>query len=389
MTTYTVIDADTHITEPADVWTSRVPRKFVDRVPHVERDRKGRDMWVLDGERLSHVGLTAPAGHPEPFPSGPATYEECHPASYDAQARLQLMDGDGIWAQVIYPNVGGFGSQKFLALDDEELKLACVQAYNDFQRDWVSPDPRRFVTMIATPFWDIRATVAEIERGAAAGHRGILFTGEPDAFGLPVLGDKYWDPLWQVATETGLPVHFHIGSGDLSKALTPSRAAASGIAASYAFTSIDLFMRNGIQVADLLLCGVLPRFPAVKFVSVESGIGWLPFVLEACDYHIATANVEGRELFEELPSHYFRRQVYSCYWFEDVAPSKFLDIIPAENILFETDFPHPTCLYGNVAERIESSLGDQPEAVRRRILWDNAAELYRIEAPVGSLSASG
>lgn len=389
MTAYTIIDSDTHITEPADVWTSRVPRKFADRVPHVERDRKGRDMWVLDGEWLSHVGLTAPAGHPEPFPAGPATYEECHPASYDAGARLQLMDDDGIWAQVIYPNIGGFGSQKFLALDDDELKLSCVRAYNDFQRDWVSPDPRRFVTMIATPFWDIRAMVAEIERGAAAGHGGILFTGEPDAFGLPVLGDKHWDPLWQVATDTGLPVHFHIGSGDLSKALMPSRAAASGMAASYAFTSIDLFMRNGIQVADLLLSGVPPRFPEVKFVSVESGIGWLPFVLEACDYHIATANVAGRELFEELPSEYFRRQVYSCYWFEDVAPSKFLDLIPPENILFETDFPHPTCLYGNVAERIQSSLGAQPEAVRRRILWDNAAELYRIDAPVRPSTAAG
>lgn len=386
MIDYTIIDCDTHLTEPADVWTTRVPARFVERVPHVVRDRKGRDVWVIGDQFLSRVGLTAPAGHDEPFPGGPATYEDCHPAAYDASARLRFMDDNGIWAQVLFPNVGGFGSQQFLALDDEELKLACVRAYNDFQLDWASPDPRRFVTMITTPFWDVDAMVAEIERGAPMGHRGILFTGEPDGFGLPVIGDRHWDPLWRVATETGLPIHFHIGSGDLSKAVMPVRAAASGIAASYAFTSIDLFLRNGIQLADLLLSGVLPRHPELKFVSVESGIGWLPFVLEACDYHISSANVAGRERFTELPSHYFHRQVYSCFWYEEVAPTRFLDVIPVDNILFETDFPHPTCLFGDIGARIERSLGGQPDDIRSKILWDNAASLYNIEGPADSPS---
>ena len=379
--TPTFIDCDTHLTEPRDVWTSRVAAKFVDRAPKVIRDDDDRDQWVFDGHPLSRVGLTATAGWGEPFPLGPPTFEQCHPAAYDARARLALMDETGIWAQVLYPNVGGFGNQRFLACDDEELKLACVRAYNDFQRDWVEPAPDRFVTLVSTPFWDIDATVAEIERGAAMGHRGILFTGEPQAFGLPILGDRHWDPLWSVARDTGLPVHFHIGSGDLSRAMPAERTISIGPASSYAYTSISLFMLNGVQVCDLLLSGVPTRFPEVKFVSVESGIGWLPFVLEACDYHVTKADVAGRDFFTELPSEVFRRQMYACYWFEDVAPQRFLDVIPYENVLFETDFPHPTCLYGNVADRIESSLGSQPEAVRQAILWDNAAELYSIAMP--------
>ena len=91
------------------------------------------------------------------------------------------MDAIGIWAQVLYPNVAGFGSQRFLRLGDDELKLICVRAYNDFLRDWASADHRRLLTVMTTPFWDVDAAVAEIERGAAAGHRGILFTGEPRA----------------------------------------------------------------------------------------------------------------------------------------------------------------------------------------------------------------
>ena len=385
MPEYICIDSDTHLTEPADVWTSRVPAKFKDHVPYVVRDADGRDTWMLEGDRLSHVGLTAPVGWPEPFPAGPPTYEDCHPAAYDASARLALMDEEGIWAQVLYPNLGGFGSQRFQSLEDPELKLECVRAYNDFQRDWVEPDPRRFITMVATPFWDVDQMVAEIERGAAMGHRGILFTGDPSAFGLPVLGHPHWDPLWAVARDTELPVHFHIGSGDLSKALLPERAAVSGQAASYAYTSISLFMGNGIQLTDLLLSGVLERYPEVKFVSVESGIGWLPFVLEACDYHVQEAQVAERERFTILPSELFARQVYCCYWFEKIAPRHFLDVLPVDNLMFETDFPHPTCLYGDIRGKIEAGLGGTPEDVRRKILWDNVAKLYNVEAPAPEL----
>lgn len=130
-----VIDVDTHVTEPADTFVSRVPAKFKDRVPRVERTDEGKDHWFVSGEPFSSVGMTAVAGWPEPFPDGPKVYEEVHPAAYDAGERLKLMDEQGIWAQVLYPNVGGFGAQRFLTLEDRELMLACVQAYNNFQLD--------------------------------------------------------------------------------------------------------------------------------------------------------------------------------------------------------------------------------------------------------------
>jgi predicted TIM-barrel fold metal-dependent hydrolase len=126
---------------------------------------------------------------------------------------------------------------------------------------------------------------------------------------------------------------------------------------------------------------VLPRFPEVKFVSVESGIGWIPFVLEAADHSYLEARPHRTSEWELLPSEYFGRQVYACYWFETVAPTTLLGAIPEDNVLFETDFPHPTCLYGNVGERIEASLGNASEATREKILWGNAARLYGIDPP--------
>ena len=129
-----VIDADTHITEPGDLWTRRLPAKFRERAPRLVRNPENQwDVWQIgDSSPLVPVGFTAVAGWPEPFPSAPRNMDEVPRAAYDAAARLAYMDSIGIWAMAIYPNVGGFGSQAFLNLRDAELMLACVQAYNDF-----------------------------------------------------------------------------------------------------------------------------------------------------------------------------------------------------------------------------------------------------------------
>jgi len=380
------IDVDTHITEPPGVWVDRVPAKYRDRVPVVVRGDDGVDQWMLDGAPIYKVGLTATAGWPEPFPGGPANYDECHPAAYDPHARLAHMDETGIWAQVLYPNVAGFGNQRFLSFPDDDLKLVCVRAYNDFLRDWASADHRRLITVMSTPFWDLDAALAEIARCADAGHRGILFTGEPQRFGLPHLGEPHWDPLWAAAQDAGLPIHFHIGSGDTAGSFTPARVAAHGAASTYAYTSVEMFLKNGLQVADLLTSGVLPRFPDLQFVSVESGVGWVPFVLEAVDHSYREGRIDRASEWDLMPSEYFARQVYACYWFETAATRDMLDVLPVDRILFETDFPHPTCLYGNVRERIDASLATVPESARRKILWENAAALYGVDAPAPSFA---
>lgn len=382
------IDVDTHITEPPDTFTARMPAALRDRAPRIER-HDGTDAWYVDGQPFGSVGMTAVAGWPRPFPDGPPTIDDVHPAAYDAAKRLEYMDQNGIWAQVLYPNVAGFGSQRFLSLEDPELMLACVRAYNDFQLDWISPDPRRFVAVAALPFWDVEASVTEVQRAAAGGHRAVLFTGEPHRFGMPVLGHEHWEPLWSAIEETGLPVSLHIGSGDMKGIFTPERMKAHGMASAYAYSSISMFLGNGVQIADLVLSGVLPRHPGLRFVSVESGIGFVPFLLEALDYSFLEAGgARVQPEFAELPSHYFRRQVYTCYWFEELAPTRLLEEIGVDRVLFETDFPHPTCLYGNIAERIEATLAGHPAEVRHRILWQNAAELYGIEPPTPEEAAA-
>jgi predicted TIM-barrel fold metal-dependent hydrolase len=383
MSGYTIIDVDTHVTESPDLWTSRAPARMKDQVPRIETTSDGRLSWVIGGTpMLASPGLTATAGVGN-FKNPPKTYEEMHPGAYDAQARLKYMDQMGIWAMVMYPNVGGFGAQEFLKLNDPELMLTCVQIYNDWQTDWASADSRRLLPITSLPFWDVAAAVKEVRRCAAKGHRGILFTGEPQSLGQPLLGDPHWNPLWEVACELDLPISFHIGSGNMEMGLLQTKIAAYGKMAAFTELSVDIFLRNGIQMNDLIMSGVLARYPKIKFVSVESGIGWIPFALEALDYQFQGNSVaEEHPEFDLLPSEYFARNVYACYWFEQTAPRRLIDKVGVDNILFETDFPHPTSLYGEeVHARIKGGLSDCEESVRRKILWENGQKLYKVTAP--------
>ena len=381
-----VIDNDTHISEPPDLFSSRLPKKWHDKAPRVVRNEEsGFEMWVVGEQSQAGltIGHTAVAGWPEPFPAAPSGFDEIPKAAHDVHARLEYMDSLRIWAMAVYPNVGGFGSQAFLNLAEPELMLACVRAYNDFLTDWCEPARERFIAIAAMPFWDVEASVKEIERTAKAGHKGVLFSGAPQDHGMPSLASPHWNPLWECAQAHDLPISFHIGSGEFTGSdWTPERIKLYGPGGINAQTSIGLFLENGRQIVDLLFSGVLPRYPDLKFVSVESGIGFIPFLLEAADHTFAYGQVAAqRPEFKMKPSEYFARQVYGCYWFEEYAPAPMLDKIPEDNILFETDYPHPVCLYGDVREKIEAGLGDASPELRRKLLFDNAAKLYKVEAP--------
>lgn len=379
---YTIIDVDTHVTETPDVWTSRAPASMRDKVPCVKTDSHGAERWVIGGKTLATAGMTATAGVGS-FKHPPKTYAQMHPGAYDAKARLKYMDDMGIWAMVMYPNVGGFGAQQFLKLNDPELMLTCVRIYNDWQSEWASADSRRLLPITSIPFWDVPAAVEEVRRCAAMGHKGILFTGEPQYYGMPLIGDSHWNPLWEAAVELDLPISFHIGSGDMAEGLLRERVATYGKMAAFTELAVDIFLRNGLQLNDLLMSGVLARHPKIKFVSVESGIGWIPFALEAMDYQFNGNSVrEEHPEYDLMPSEYFARNVYACYWFEQTAPRRLIDKIGVDNVMFETDFPHPTSLYGDeVHARIQDGLSDCEESVRRKILWENGRKLYKVTPP--------
>ena len=193
------------------------------------------------------------------------------------------------------------------------------------------------------PIWDVAAAVKELERAQdELGLTGIVITDFTEPWGLPPLSHPQWDPLWDAAQARGMPVNFHIGSGGGPMRLWGQYPAARAFAA----LSTMAQMGNLVCIVNLISSGLLDRFPRLKFVSVESGIGWLPFMLESLDYQFVENGVDDLKL---KPTEYFRRQIYGSYWFES-DPWPALDWIGEDNLMFETDFPHATCLYPGVKE---------------------------------------
>ena len=380
---YRVIDADSHVSEPADLWTSRVPKKFGDAVPHTRRDRaSGKEVWFVGGQPGLAVGMTAIAGYDGTLPDCPDTMADCPPGAYDAKARLAYLDSEGIHGQVLYPNVGGFGSGAFLKLGEPELMLACVQAYNDFIVEWASADPSRLIPIMATPFWDVAASVREIERCAALGVRGVLLGSQPQDFGEPPLTSPHWHPIFAAAQDARLPISFHIGSGDWKFEGVQD----IGVRAQFARMGANAFLDNQRCISDIVFGGICHRFPKLDFVSVESGVGWLLFALEAFDWQWTNGGVfREHPEYELTPSEYFRRQIYGCFWFEEHGLAKALELYP-DNLLFETDYPHPTSMsVGPASTAVHPRqyaarvLSGVPEATAGKVLHSNSARLYGLD----------
>jgi len=378
------IDVDTHITEPADVWTARVSKKWGDLVPHVEKV-EGRDIWKVGDQMVGGPGFTTAAGFDGSYPESRMGYHDIPKASWDAKERLKYMDEEGIWAAVLYPNVGGFGSGGFLKLKDPALMLECVRAYNDFLVEWCSEDPNRLVATAAMPFWDVDECVKEVERAAKIGHKSILACSEPQAFGEPRLAHKHWEPFWAAVNDTGLPISFHIGAGDLSDIINDP--CDLGPKANFSRTSSTIFMQNMNCIADLIFGGVCHRYPKLDMVSVESGVGWIPSFLEMADWQWTNGQVtRDHPEYDLLPSEYFKRQIYACFWFEDKSLNATIDQI-ADNLCWETDYPHPTCQHpgpaNGFAERprdyVDRVMGGMDEKKLEVVLHDNAARLYGLD----------
>lgn len=377
-----VIDADTHLTERHDLWTSRAPAKWKDRVPHVTKV-DGAATWVVDGEVLGRAGAGGVIDRDgKKGRSFEGLYEweieQAHVAAYDPQARVELMDDIGIWAQIVFPGVVGLGGQGLAdVVKDIELRTLCLEIFNDASAQLQAESGNRLLPMALLPGWDVDACVREARRAKDLGLRGVNLTSDTQDLGAADLADRAWDPLWEACSSLGLPVHFHIGASLTTMNYFGSYPwPAHDDDTKLAIGGTLLFIGNARVVVNIICSGMLERFPELKIVSVESGAGWVPFILEALDYEMAENAPKLRASLSLSPSEYFRRQIYATTWFERADLPAIVRSVGEDNIMFETDFPHPTCLYPDPLKIAAQNMHDLSPAVQRKILGENAAKLY-------------
>ena len=379
-----VIDCDTHYTEPPDLWISRAPASMKDRMPHM-KTINGQSLWFIEGNKpFGMVGTTVidSGGNKQRGKLSIASFEEMDEAAYKVKPRLAVMDRMGVWAQIVYPNAGGFGATKFLSIDDKELQIACLKIYNDAVAEWQAESNGRLFPQAFLPFWDIKETLKEVVRIKEDLHlTGITMTDKPEVFGLPDYGQPVWEPLWELVNELRIPIDFHIGAGLKTFAIEDFSWGSFGPQRKLASIATLMYMSNAYMVNCFMLSGLFDKYPNLKLVSVESGCGWVPFVIEAAEYQWDEMAPDEAKGLQKRPAQYFKDHIYATFWFEDFGVKHFIEMIGPDNLLFETDFPHPTCLYPESQEHLAKVLARLDPSVRSRVIQDNAAELYKIPLP--------
>jgi predicted TIM-barrel fold metal-dependent hydrolase len=376
-----IIDIDSHFTEPADLWQSRAPARLRDAAPRLidDPENEGGQCWVAGDVRLSPPGLCVirPDRSKELGVFTLSHMDEMTPAATRVDARLQAMDELGIAMQVVFPNVLGFAGATILRIEDPALRLFCTTAYNDAAADLQKESGGRLFCQAIIPFWDIDAAARELERAHdELGLTGFNMIDNAAEWGLPSIHETHWDPLWARAEERGMPCNFHIGAGGVDigavwPGINPKHYLAT--------LSCTFFLNNCRTISNLIFSGLLDRFPTQKFVSVESGVGWIPFMLQAIEYQMDESIPDGGDM-KLRPTEYFRRQFYASFWFENDA-ARAVRELGEENVLFETDFPHPTCLYPDVRKHVDASLEGLSESAKRKVLCENAARVYQLPVP--------
>jgi predicted TIM-barrel fold metal-dependent hydrolase len=393
---YETISADCHVDLcwlPPDLFTTSASAAMRDRMPYVTDTPAGPTWTTKKGAALGRVNGMGSAGR-EYVPGRIHRADRMEETGLytdgkkgirrltDPDLRIKDQDRDGVQAEVLYGVLGASSR-----MNDPEASVEVMRVYNEWLADFCSKQPERFGGLASIPNNPLEASIAEVERVAKRGAlRGLDIANSPD---LKPLWDPYWNPLWETINACGLPLHFHTVGGyvpdhirkvvavgsDPTRANAPDAPKVDLPVARAAFaSSITLFQINmGNILASMVFAGVLEKYPRVRLVLGESGIGWIPYILQRMD-------AEWEDQFKDLtltmpPSQYWRRQCKATFQSDPIG-IKLLDDLGAENVMWGSDFPHPDGIWPDSQEYIRKELGHLPADVRRKVVCENAAKFY-------------
>jgi predicted TIM-barrel fold metal-dependent hydrolase len=375
--TFTIISVDDHLVEPPDLFEGRVPAARAADAPRLVTDDDGRELWEFDGNRYGQIGLNAVVGRPkDQWSMEPARFDEMRRGCWDPVERVRDMDIDGVYASLCYPSlIAGFAGTMFARCRDQALGLDCVRAWNDWHlEEWVGQRTDRLIPLQLPWLNDPELAAAEVLRNAERGFKAVSFLEQPVDVGLPSLHTDHWDPFLAACEETDTVICLHCASSGWSASRSPG-------APLELLTS--LFPVNAlVTCADWLWSGVPVRFPRLKIVLAESGIDWVPMLINRIDY-VVDHSASGLHAWpdpELRPSDVLRRN----FWFAviDITSTMQLrDEIGVDHIVLESDYPHADSTWPDTQEMARRGLAGLPADEVRRITWENAAELFRHPVP--------
>ncbi|QQD17196.1 amidohydrolase family protein [Spongiibacter nanhainus] len=385
-----IISVDDHITEPPDMFDKHLSGDDLKTAPKFCTDENGKSYWTYQGMFMPSVGLNAVVGRPpEEYGMEPTSLEEMRKGVYDVDARVDDMNANGIAASLNFGTAVGFDGGRFHKAEDKELAKIHLRAYNDWHVDeWCGSHPGRFIPCGILPTWDMKATVAEIERLAKKGVTAVSLNENPTVQGLPSIHNEYWEPMWKALVDHDMVTCLHIGAGN------PAPHASMETPIEAWITTMPMSVSTG--AADWLNLDALLRYPSMKIALSESGIGWIPYFMERADFSHERHKAWTNSGFGGMkPSDIFRRHFMSCF-IDDAFGLKNLDAFDENMVAYECDYPHSDTLWPEVPEHLWESVKELTEEQIEKVTHRNAMRYFnfdlfshfkREEVTVGALRA--
>lgn len=363
-----LISADSHVKMTHEQVKAHLPERF-----HPAYDAAAGAFEARMSRGVGAVNRAGAEGNRKDEDQGTAALAAANsvfgrPGYWDPVERLKDMDADGVDVEVLYSEVSAF---RYLS-DMEEGLTEAVRAFNDALHAFASTDPRRLVVSYQIPIHDIDVAVAEVQRVVELGGKSLQLPVFPAELGMPDYYDDRYTPLFSVIQESGLPICCHIGlKTTLDELATRDPTPQKGV-----MVPMTPLM-TGEAFGMWIMGGVFERFPDLKVVFVEPGLGWVPWWLESVD-DMATRQGYQFPAITELPSHYFRKNVYLTFIDEHYGIDRARDLLGVENILWSTDFPHPVTSFPNSRKVVDDLFAELPDEERELIVAGNATRVWNL-----------
>jgi predicted TIM-barrel fold metal-dependent hydrolase len=309
-------------------------------------------------------------------------------AAYDSDTRNEILDREGVVAEVLFPDADVLGTGRAAASPfgsglasgegaDTERVLAGAHAHNRWLADFVAASPKRRIGCAVVPVtFGVAEAVEQIHWAAEHGLKGVMIPTR--WFDKPAYHEPAYDPVWAACTETGMVLHTHSGAGPSDFADGP------GFISIYA---AEAWWWAARPLWVFILSGVFERHPTLKYSMAENGAWWVPDIIKRADEKWVGAHTtrkfgDGafRGGLSMKPSDYLRR---NC-WLAASTPSEDeIDRrydIGLDNVMWGNDLPHPEGTYPHTREWINARFHAVPETEARQLLGGNAISVYGLDA---------
>lgn len=371
------VDVDGHILESPNLWAEYLEPKYKDRALRLRKDEKGLEYLEIDGKkswfmRGGTLGLIGGYGKdPKPFlEPGKIDYADARKdqvGSFDPDARIKIMDKEGIDISIIYPSLGLCWESE---CKDPELSAALCRAYNNWLFDFCKPHPSRLIAAAHIPMRDVGEAVKELRRCAKLGAKAAMVNSY--LAGAPAYGSSYYDPLWAEAQELDIPITLHASNAD-DWAGSKYYPNVGDMPTWYTFvTSIQDLQLN---ITTLFGEGTFEKFPRLKVVILEAGCGWLRTWLDRMDdvyklFHFTTK-------MKLKPSEYFERQCWISMNVEEGFAPEIIKTVGAHKFVWAFDYPHSD---GGLdpLKHLKKTLEKLPKDDQHKVFGANAMNLYKL-----------